>query len=25
MEALLVEDDVMSRQPGIKAEKGYKF
>jgi hypothetical protein len=25
MESLLVEDDVMSRQTGIKAEKGYKF
>jgi len=25
METLLVEDDVMSRQTGIKAEKGHKF
>jgi len=25
MESLLVEYDVMSRQTGIKAEKGYKF
>jgi hypothetical protein len=25
MESLLVEDDVMSRQTGIKAEKGHKF
>jgi hypothetical protein len=25
MESLLVEDDIMSRQAGIKAEKGYKF
>jgi len=25
MESLLVEDDVMSRQTRIKAEKGHKF
>jgi hypothetical protein len=25
MESLLVEVDVMSRQTGIKAEKGHKF
>jgi hypothetical protein len=25
MESLLVEDDVMSRQAGIKAKKGHKF
>ena len=25
MESLLVEDDVMSRQTGIKVEKGHKF
>jgi len=25
MESLLVEDDVMLRQAGVKAEKGYKF
>jgi hypothetical protein len=25
MESLLVEDDVMSRQTGIKAEKGHNF
>jgi hypothetical protein len=25
MESLHVEDDVMSRQPGIKAEKGHIF
>jgi hypothetical protein len=25
MESLLVEDDVISRQTGIKAEKGHKF
>jgi len=25
MESLLVEDDVVSRQTGIKAEKGLKF
>jgi len=25
MESLLVEDDVILRQAGVKAEKGYKF
>jgi hypothetical protein len=25
LESLLVEGDVMSRQTGIKAEKGHKF
>jgi hypothetical protein len=25
MKSLLVEDDVMSRQTGIKAEKGHNF